>query len=197
MEKYTYIKLDISGYYIEFDEMFDPNLYNNLGDSYEDFINNKWVLLSDEQVSFHVEHPEANVKEVWDMELTPPHERTLEEAKEFKINEISLYDKSDSINSFSINGQDMWLTVEERQQLATQINVNEAVGREDMTKWFDGVSYTFTIAEWKQMLIALEIYAGDALNVTESHKAAVNELENIQDVDAYDYTIGYPTKLEF
>ena len=77
MAKYTYIKRDIKGYYIEFDEMFDPNLYNNLGDSYEDFLNNLWVLLSDEQVAFHEEYPNATVKEVWDMQLTPVPPRTI------------------------------------------------------------------------------------------------------------------------
>ena len=101
------------------------------------------------------------------MEFTPPHVRTLEEAKQEKIDEIDAYDKSDNVNSFSINGQDMWLTVEEREQIASQISANEAVGRENMTRWFGGVSYTFPIATWKQMLIALEVYAGDALNITE------------------------------
>ena len=47
------------------------------------------------------------------------------------------------------------------------------------------------------MLVAVEVYAGDALNVTESHKAAVEALESVEDVEAYDYTVGYPTKLVF
>ena len=91
----------------------------------------------------------------------------------------------------------MWLTVDERQQLATQISANEAVGRETMTKWFNGTEYTFTIAQWKQMLVAVEVYAGDALNVTESHKAAVNALSTIEAVESYDYTTNYPPKLVF
>ena len=89
----------------------------------------------------------------------------------------------------------MWLNVEERQQLATQISANEAIGRESMTRWFNGVSFTFPIAQWKQMLVALEVYAGDALNVTEAHKAAVNALTTVADVEAYDYTANYPEKL--
>lgn len=47
------------------------------------------------------------------------------------------------------------------------------------------------------MLVALEVYAGDALNVTESHKAAVNALETIEEVDNFDITTGYPDKLSF
>lgn len=91
----------------------------------------------------------------------------------------------------------MWLTVDERQQLATQISSNEAIGRETMTRWFNGHEFTYPITSWKQMLVALEVYAGDALNVTESHKAAVNALNDIESVDNFDITVGYPEKLSF
>ena len=47
------------------------------------------------------------------------------------------------------------------------------------------------------MLQALEIYALACYNVTEEHKAAVNALTTIEEVDAYDYTTDYPEKLSF
>ena len=131
---------------------------------------------------------------------TPPEptpEELLERAKHEKLMEIESYDQSSSVNSFTINGQEMWLTVDERQQIATQISANEAVGRETMTRYFGGQEFTFPISTWKQMLVALEVYAGDALNVTESHKAAVEAIDNVEDVDGYNYTTGYPDKLHF
>lgn len=91
----------------------------------------------------------------------------------------------------------MWLTVDERQQLSTQISACETVGRESMTKWFGGREFTFPIEAWKRMLVALEVYAGDALNVTESHKAAVVAMDDTDKVIAYDFTVGYPDKLAF
>jgi hypothetical protein len=45
------------------------------------------------------------------------------------------------------------------------------------------------------MLNALEVYAAEALNVTESHKAAVNALTTIEEIEQYDITTGYPEKL--
>jgi hypothetical protein len=128
---------------------------------------------------------------------TPVPTDPLERAKVAKVNAIEAYDKSDSVNSFTLGGQKMWLTVEEREQIATQISANEAVGRNTMTRWFGGHDFTFPLATWKQMLVALEVYAGDALNVTESHKAAVNALESVEAVNAYDITEGYPEKLVF
>lgn len=128
---------------------------------------------------------------------TPVPTNPLERVKVAKINAIEAYDKSDSVNSFTLGGQKMWLTVEEREQIATQISANEAVGRNTMTRWFGGHEFTFPLATWKQMLVALEVYAGDALNVTESHKAAVMAMENVEAVEAFDITEDYPPKLNF
>lgn len=131
------------------------------------------------------------------VEPAPTPAELLERAKASKIAELEVYDQSDAVDSFTINGQSMWLTVEERQQIATQISANEAVGRDNMTRWFGGHSFTFPLATWKQMLVALEVYAGDAINVTEAHKATIEALATIEDVEAYDFTANYPTKLSF
>lgn len=127
----------------------------------------------------------------------PTEEELLEQAKQEKLMQIEQYDQSEEVDSFTIGGQVMWLTVEERQQIATQISANESIDRDTMTRWFNGQAYTFPINTWKQMLVALEVYAGDALNVTESHKAAINALETIQEVEEYDFTLNYPPKLIF
>lgn len=195
MEKYVYIKRSIPGKFIDFAEPLNSVEYDNIGNTYNDYLSNLWVLLTDEQVEFHMEHPNASVKEVYNMQLDPVDD--LAKAKYLKIREIVEYDSSPNVNSFTLNGNEMWLTAPDRQQLATQIEVNESIGRDSMTKWFGGVGYTFTILEWKQMLTSLEVYAGDALNVTEMHKAAVNAMTTIEDVRSYDITFGYPTKLEF
>ena len=197
MEKYLYIKQSITKHFVDFAEPLSAEEYNNLGETWQDYVDNKWVLLSAEQKAFYLEHQNATPKEVWDMEMFPEPERTIEEAKREKIKEIEMYDQSEEVNSFTIGNLSMWLTVSERQQIATQISSNEAIGRETMTRWFEGQEFTFPIAAWKQMLVALEVYAGDALNVTEAHKAAVNALDKVEDVDNYDYMTGYPEKLHF
>lgn len=48
---------------------------------------------------------------------------------------------------------------------------------------------------WKHLVLAICI--GLWYNVTEEHKAAVNTLTTIEEVDAYDYKTGYPEKLSF
>ena len=121
----------------------------------------------------------------------------LPDIKEYRIRQIEEYDKSDNVNSFYLGDIQMWLTVAERQQLATQISANEAIGSDSMSKWFGGKEFSFPISAWKQMLVAVEVYAGDALNVTEGHKSEVSAMENADEVIAYDITKGYPEKLVF
>ena len=130
-------------------------------------------------------------------EPEPTPEQLLARAKASKIAELEAYDASDAVNSFEVNDKTMWLDAQTRQQLRISLDAMQAIGRETVTKWFDGEQYTYPTSLWYQMLAAVEVYASDALNVTESHKAAINALTAIQEVEGYDYTTGYPEKLEF
>ena len=127
----------------------------------------------------------------------PTPEELLERAKNGKLSQIDAYNDSPEVNTFTIGGNEMWLSVTERQQIATQISANEAMGRETMTKWYNGIEFTYPLAQWKQMLVVLEVYAGDALNVTEAHKSAVKALTTIEEIEDFDITAGYPEKINF
>ncbi len=126
-------------------------------------------------------------------ELT--EEQLLEEVRHQKLDDIDDYDRSNQVNIFYLAGQPMWLDAQTRQTLRISIESYASLGREVVTKWFNGASFTFSTEAWLQMLNALEIYAAEALNVTESHKAYINSLNNIEDIEAYDITQGYPEKL--
>lgn len=131
------------------------------------------------------------------IEPTPTPEELLARAKASKIAELEAYDASEEVNSFSVNGKEMWLDAQTRQQLRISLDAMQQAGRETVTKWFDGDQYTYPIDVWYYMLSQVEVYAADALNVTESHKAAINALTSVSEVEAYDYTVGYPIKLQF
>lgn len=129
-------------------------------------------------------------------EHVPTQEELLEQARMERIAALDEYDSSDSVNSFTLNGNPMWLDYATRQQLRTSIEAYQAQGIEQVTKWFDGVQFTFPTSVWLQMLNALEVYASEALNVTEEHRAAINALTSIEEIDEYDFTTGYPEKKE-
>ena len=122
---------------------------------------------------------------------------TLEDVIQQKLNQINEYDSSDAVNIFYLGESPMWLDANTRQQLRTSIKSYEEMGYSNVSKWFDGIEYTFDIPQWLQMLNALEIYASEALNVTEQHKSNIQNLETIEEIENYDYTTNYPEKLRF
>lgn len=160
------------------------------------FWNGKSIVIGEQRIWNPTEEQLSEAGYTEFVKPEPTAEQLLAQAKSAKLVAIESYDRSEAVNSFTIGGAPMWLTVEEREQIATQINASAAMGRETMTRWFNGVSYTFPLATWQQMLVALEVYAGDALNVTESHKAEVMAMETVAEVEAFDVTIGYPQKLQ-
>lgn len=124
--------------------------------------------------------------------LEPATPDPLDIAKADKLNEIDEYDQSIAVNIFYLSGQPMWLDAQTRQQLRTNIDAYQGMGIENVSKWFNGQEYTFPVNIWLTMLNALEVYAGEALNVTEQHKAEVLSLQSIEEVEQYDITVGYP-----
>lgn len=127
----------------------------------------------------------------------PTNAEKLAAAKAEKITQIEMYDSSDAVEQFTINDTPMWLGHELRQQIRTSADAYEAMGYENMTKVFNGMEFTFSVTQWRQMLNALEIYAAEALNTTERHKNTVMAMTRRKDVEDYDYTTGYPEKLTF
>ena len=61
--------------------------------------------------------------------------------------------------------------------------------------WLGSVSLVINCDLAIQLLSALELYALECYNKTAEHKANVGKLMSIEDVEAYDYTTGYPDKL--
>ena len=118
-------------------------------------------------------------------------------AKGKKDGDITAFDNSANVNSFIIGGLPMWLGWELRARLKASLEAIEAAGGTEMTKSFGGIEYPFSVEQWHAMINAVENYAGKCQEVTEGHRAAVNALAIIAEVEAYDYTVGYPPKINF
>ena len=124
-------------------------------------------------------------------------DNALDVIKEEAIEQITEYDQSEDVNSFTLQGKQMWLPKETRVGLVNSVTIEKNAGKETTVLWFGGEKYELSVGTALQMLSALELYALECYNVTAAHKAAVNALERVEDVGAYDYTQGYPEKLNF
>lgn len=118
-------------------------------------------------------------------------------AKSDKIREIEDYDSSEAVNSFDIGGVRMWLSFDERTRIRSSIDAYRNEGKKTMTKWFEGKEFTFDLDTWQGMLDKLSVYASEALNVTEGHKAEVEAMTDIDLVRGFDVEGGYPERLRF
>lgn len=99
----TYIRKNIPGYFIEFPEEIDSVYWEGkIGTTWQDFEDGKWIHLSTAQVAFYNEHPQATVKEVWDMELSPcpePEQESEQEIQPEPSSQYTLVDLSGNLSS--------------------------------------------------------------------------------------------------
>lgn len=122
----------------------------------------------------------------------------LDAVKKYVTECIVSYDDSSAVNEFSIGGKKVWIPKDTRLGLRNNVSDTESIGGTEVTFWFNGLgSLTVKTEAAKKMLIALENYAFACYNVTAEHKANVEALTSVEDVLGYDYTKGYPDKLNF
>ena len=129
---------------------------------------------------------------------TAPHDAAavLSAAKTSMLAEITAYDSSVAVNSFLLNGMEVWLDKATRVGLMNSTTIAKSMGQEKTTLWLGSYQLEVDCDKAIQLLSALEMYALECFNVTASHKATVGELKTIEEVLTYDYKSGYPDKLK-
>ena len=76
-------------------------------------------------------------------------------------------------------------------------HTDEQDGKEETKVIYEGQAFDLPITSARAMLHQIESYARDCFDQTNEHIAAVNALDNIEDVLAYDFTEGYEPNPEF
>ena len=134
-------------------------------------------------------------------EPVPTPEERLAQAKRQKIAELESYDSSEEVNSFRVNiGNEAvtaWFTPEQRADYKNSIDAAELLGRDVVRPVINGREIELPVSVAKTALAQIQLYANQCYGVTEKHKAAINSLETVEEVEAYDFTTGYPEKLVF
>lgn len=194
---FIYISKKVKNYYFTIEEELAPTAYE-IGTTLADFYEGKWVLLSEEQTAFHEEHPNASVTEVWNMELIPtpvPHIRDIDDAKREKKEQIDNYDNSSDVNGFEVNGNTAWFTADERANYRASIESAKLLNVSSISFYIGDTLLTLPTEQVELLLAQLQLYADQCFIVTKQHKANVDALETIEEVDNYDYMTGYPQKI--
>lgn len=119
---------------------------------------------------------------------------SLEDAKAVALAGLYAYDRSEEVNTCSVNGVNLWLDKSSRAlfRLQAESYVDDA---EFTLYGFDGSSVTLTCVQLKDFLSKLEMYAMATYGVTRKHETAIKALEDVTAVKSYDFTVGYPEPL--
>ena len=136
------------------------------------------------------------------VEPAPTPQQLLDRAKQQKIMELTAYDSSSTVNGFDVvySGatiENLWLTPDQRANYKNSLDSAEILGIEVVHPVFNGITLELSVQTAKVSLAQIQIYADQCYGVTETHKATINALETVEEVEAYDYTTGYPERLVF
>lgn len=193
---FTYINFYLDKHFFETPNAITEEKGYQVGTTFMDYLEGKWVELTPEQVEFHKAHEFASVEEVLNLKLHV-HELTLEEVKRKKIEALERYDKSSEVNNFMLNGMNAWLSVEERLNYDRSIRAYETLGIDTAKFVINGMAFEVPVTLAQGMLAQIQVYADNAYLVTMQHKQAINGLQTIEEVNAYDFKVGYPEHLVF
>ena len=120
-----------------------------------------------------------------------------------KLRDLENYDNSSEVNDCVIvyQGQELhyWANKTERNDLKNAVRDYLSMGRTEyrLDLRDKGISITLSCELLLQMMAALEVYAIECYNKTTDHNYAIKALETLEEVEAYDFKVGYPEKLRF
>ena len=119
----------------------------------------------------------------------------LEKAKERKLLDIKRYDTSSNVNEFFLNDISLWLDKESRLSLKFRFESEMACGKDETILWYKGLQFSLKLNDAMDMLYKIEKYASECYDNTQRHISMINSLQTLEEVNGYDYTLGYPDKL--
>lgn len=121
---------------------------------------------------------------------------TVEDAKAAKIAEIAAYSDSDAVNSLTFNGLKTWLTRTVRDGYDTSITAAKNLGEANVTFMVGDKEMQLPVEQARRVLDLIQRYADACFIVTKRHEIAVRALQTVEEVESYDYTVGYPEQLK-
>lgn len=215
--KYTYITKGNKLTYIGLNDPLDPTSYN-IGESYEDYMAGKWVLLSEDQVQFKEEHPDATVEEVFNMKLADKVDepiideditvKELDRAKSDKLEAIHQQDLKS--NKFFISvisegkevaNSEFWMDKDLRNSLLNVTLPALQQNGDTTTKLWSDTTPPRSIEvpiDWALNCIPIiEVYAKETYDLMQGNIAKVYEAQTVEEVDAIDVESVYPPYLTF
>lgn len=183
--EYTYLHKEASGFYFTQDYELSSEEYP-IGTTFDDYKEGKYILLSESQLQFKEEHPEADVEEVINMQIREPEPPTPEEefetAKRQKI--IDMYDYFNSQLKFTVDGKNAY--------------VQDRLYYKDLCSRKDTVILNEVELPSNEAILALDAmsnYFESSSVVLHSKREEIEACGTKQEIEEVDITSGYPESI--
>lgn len=207
-----YINKTAKDFYVELDSALDPES-NLIGNTWDDFSNGYWVLLSDEQIAFRDANPKASIGEVFRMQIEveeapiiDEEELALTDTMKAKLIDIEAQDKESNLfyinvvkDGETIAHQPLWIDKDLRNSLySITLPALKAKGETVTKLWTQDtppVSIEVPIDWALDKLPLLEVYAKETYDKRAENESAVykayndRDLETLKNIDVF---AGYP-----
>lgn len=179
-------------------------LYQKLIDGYMQYKEDSEIILHKEGMQIFNPTEEMILEDGWvEYVQEVSNELTLEDTIRLKLQDLVQYDESSNVNDCVIiyKGQELhyWANKMERDSLKGAVSDFLSLDRYSYRLDLRDLGVTIQIPSKAllNILIQLECYAADCYNKTTDHQFAIKQLTSIEDVQNYDFTVGYPEKLTF
>lgn len=127
--------------------------------------------------------------------LDGTYKSRVDEVRARVLAEIEAYDKSGKVNGFTYNGKTLWLSKEERLSLIDRFGRELEEGVEQTNLFYGGEAIPLAPADALILVKMVSSYADKCFDQTQKHLNNVNRLSTVEELEGYDYTTGYPEKL--
>lgn len=117
--------------------------------------------------------------------------------KEILISLQKEYDKSDDVNSFTINSIKGWFDNATRLALMNSCNLLIEASIEEYELFIGDVSITLSPTVLKDFLKDVEFYAMNCYKTTAEHLNEINSLTSREEILNYDISDNYPEKINY
>lgn len=119
----------------------------------------------------------------------------IRELKDILLSLQAKYDNSNEVNSFILDGKQVWLDKATRVGLMNVLTLEKNLGKTNTTLWFKNTKIEIEIDKAITLLTAVEMYAKECYDNTQKHLKEISNLALIDECLNYDITAGYPDML--
>lgn len=154
--------MEIPNHYFEIDSKLDETSFN-VGSTFEDYLNNKFVILNDDQIKFRDDNPNASIEEIYNMKLNElVNDEIISKESDMILLSNFYYNAKSTPCEIATDNSLLFTTIGEVNNINKTVLSKKSLGQLDKCAWYLGNTKLFMSPEEMEILISnIYIYFND------------------------------------